>query len=257
MKLSILIILATFGLVSALWAEDTAVISLTTNEQAEIKQSLSAFERGEIGLDEASGLPNSCDKVVSYYVLHTNDVSVKMKLPISRSFAMSEQYSEAAKLAQEYINVYSNDWHGWRVLGGANMAMQLYDQAVSAYTNAVRLGDEEDYAALGAAAWAADRLDVLQDTVVPRLLVSKDDTARFSKEKRLEMRMILAGYSLRVDKQDIFTEALDGVDFQDVLHRDDLKQLVIVGCERFKGKDIDNIRRKLEAASKSEAKPLQ
>jgi len=256
-KLLILTILTTLGFASSLWAQGTAVTSLTTNEQAEVEQRLSAFERGNIGLDEASGLPNSCDKVAGYYLLHTNDVSVKMKLPICRSFAMVGKYPEAAKLAQEYVNVYSNDWHGWRVLGGANFAMHLYDQSVSAYTNAARLGDEEIYAVLGAAALAGDRLDILQDTVVPHLLVSKDDTARFSKKKRLEMRMILAGYSLRADKQDVFIKALDGIDYQDVLKSETVKQLVIEGCERFKGNDVDKIRQQLDAASNSETKPPQ
>lgn len=132
--------------------------------------------------------------------------------------------------------------------------MHLFDQAVSAYTNAARLGDEDIYAALGAAALAADRLDILQDTVVPRLFDLKEDAARFSLKKRLEMRMILAGYSLRADKQDIFIKALDGVDFQDVLNRDDLKQLVTAGCERFKGEDIDKIRQKLGIASENDSK---
>jgi tetratricopeptide (TPR) repeat protein len=254
MRFLILQLVAIFGLASVLLADGAITVSLTTKEQAEVKQKLEAFVTGKIGLDEASGLPDSCDKVVGYYVLHTNDVSVKMKLPICRSFAMLGKYPEAAKLAQEYVNVYSNDWHGWRVLGGANMAMQLYDQAVSAYTNAARLGDEDIYATLGAAAWAADRLDILQNTVVPRLLVSKEDVARFSAKKRLEMRMILAGYALRVDNQDIFIKAFDGADFQEVLNRDDLKQLVTAGCERFKGEDIDKIRQKFGITKENNSK---
>ena len=257
MKLLILTILATLGFAFGMWAEGTAVTSLSTNEQAEVEQSLNAFEKGEIGLNEASGLPNNCDKIVAYYFLHTNDVSVKMKLPISRSFAIMGNYPEALKLAQEYVNVYSNDWHGWRVLGGANFEMHLYDQSISAYTNAARLGDEEIYTELGGAAWAADRVDILRDIVVPHLLISKDDVTRFSKQKRLEMRMILAGYSLRTDRQDIFIKALDGVDYQDVLNNESVKQLVKVGCERFKGKDIDKIRQQLDAASNSETKPPQ
>ena len=211
-KFFFLQLVAIFGLAGFLLADDATAISLTSDQVADVRHKLEAFEKGKVGLDEASGLPDSCDKVVGYYVLHTNDVSVKMKLPISRSFAMMGKYPEAAKLAQEYVNVYSNDWHGWRVLGGANMTMHLYDQAVSAYTNAARLGDDEIYAVLGAAALAADRLDILQDIVVPRLLDLKED-ARFSLKKRLEMRVILAGYSLRADKQDIFIKALDDVKF--------------------------------------------
>ncbi len=233
------------------YADGSETNAITAKDVLEIKHKLDSFEKGTIGLDEATGVPDKCDKVVDYFLLHSNEVSVKMKLPISRSFAILGKYPEAARLAQEYINVYSNDWHGWRVLGGAKGEMHLYDQAVSAYTNAARLGDEENYPAFGLAAWAADRLDILRDMVVPHLFVLREDKTRFPKDKRLDMTIILVGYSLRADKQDVFVKALKDVDAKDILSRKDLKQMVTIGCTRFKGADIDKIRQELKAAEAS------
>lgn len=234
-------------------ASDLESKTITEREATDVRQKLQEFEKGNISLDEASGIsmPDGGSKIVVYYLLHTNDVSIKMKLPISRCFAMQGDYTEAAKLAQEYINVYSNDWHGWKVVAAAKLMMQSYGEAVSAYTNAIRLGDEEDYVGLGGAAWAADRLDILRDMVVPRLLIFKDDSKRFSERQRLDMRKILIVYSLRSDKRDIFIKALDGVKVEDILSRSDLKNVVASGCERFKAKETEKICRSLAAAAES------
>lgn len=222
--------------------------SITDKESTEVRRALESFDKGTLSLDKAA--PNSpewCRKEIAYYFSHTNDVSAKMKLPISRCFVALDNYPEAAKLAAEYVNVYSNDWRGWSMLGGCKFAMQSYNEAVAAMTNAVRLGDEKNYTGLGMAALKADRMDVLKEIVVPHLLILKRSKPTQGIDP-LDVAMVLALYSVKADEQDIFTKALDGVSANQIISRADLKQLVVAGCEKFKGKDIDEIRQELEAA---------
>ncbi|HSY74446.1 MAG TPA: hypothetical protein VK810_03165, partial [Dongiaceae bacterium] len=141
-----------FGLATAASADDLQNFLITTNQAAEIKQKLEAFEKGDINLDETAPSMGGCQKLIDYYSLHTNDVSIKMKLPICRCFAALDKYPEAERLATEYLDVYSNDWRGWKILGVAYLKMANYSAAVEALTNSARLGDGNSYTPLAFAA---------------------------------------------------------------------------------------------------------
>jgi tetratricopeptide (TPR) repeat protein len=249
MKSIILQLVIIFGLTVPLLGDDLASTTLTTNEENDVRQKLEAFEKGSIDLDETSGTSSmdGCQEIIDYYLLHTNDVSIKMKLPISRCFAALDKYPEAATLATEYVQVYSNDWRGWKILGGADFQMGNYNAAIGSLTNSARLGDNDSYAALGLAALRTERLDVFQE-IIPHLFALKRSKPT-NRINPLDTIMLLVGYSLKVNQQDLFIKALDGVSANQILSRDDLKQLVETGCERFKGKDIDKIRQELESAA--------
>jgi hypothetical protein len=234
--------------VGVLRAADISFL-LTAEDAADVKQKLMLFEKDQITLTNLTDSPDGCLKIMTYFLTHTNEVTTKMKLPISRSFANWSKYPEAAKLAQEYLNVYSNDWRGWRVLGGTKVLMKSYDEAIVALTNAIRLGDDENYIALGGAALAVERMDVFESMVAPHLLVMLDDTKRYTEEKRFEMRGVLLAYALNVKKQGIFVKAADGFDAKDILANEGLRDQIAYGCEMFKGKDIDKIRQKLETGT--------
>ena len=113
--------------------------------------------------------------------MHTNEVTTKMKLPIAKSYAVWARDLQSAELAQDYVDTYSNDWRGWRVLGGSKLMMKSYSEAVDALTKAARLGDDGNYSGLGAAALMADRLDVFRSIALPHLLVIINDTKGFQK----------------------------------------------------------------------------
>jgi hypothetical protein len=245
MKIVILTYIVITCFAPALWADNTADLSLTPNEKTEIGQKLEAYENGKLTLDDLTTNADLAQKVMAYYLSHTNDVTSKMKLPISRCFAGARRYSDAARLATEYVDIYSNDWRGWRIVGGSDFEIGSFNAAIGAYTNAVRLGDDGSYATLGLAALRMERLDIFR-TIIPRLFILKQ-SKRTGEVNPLDMVMLLAGYSLRVNQQDLFIKALDGVDAKRILSRDDLKQLVETGCERFKGKEIDKIRAEMEA----------
>jgi hypothetical protein len=65
-----------------------------------------------------------------------------------RCFAINKEFPRAAKLAEEYVSICSNDLRAWRILGGTHFATQSWAKAVWAYTNAVMLGGEDCYAPL-------------------------------------------------------------------------------------------------------------
>ncbi len=257
MKLLILTIFAALGFACVLCADETAEISLTTNEQTAVRQQLQAFDRGEITLEETTepGGESGCQKLVAYHLMHTNDVTTKMKLPISRRYGAMGKYQDAVRLAQEYVGVYSNDWHGWRILGSANLFMNNFNAALHAYTNAVRLGDDLSYAALGLAALKTDRLDIVSN-MVPRLVALKTSKLT-SRNQSLQLATDLVIYSLRTNQKDLFMKAVEGFDPKEILAHDDVAFLVKQGCEQFKGGETDRLCQKLETAGKSGVKPPQ
>jgi len=252
MKRTGLLSLAIFGLIPGLSGGDFTAVPLNSNDVVEVSQKLNQYENGKITLDDLTqnGKTEPDQKLVSYYLSHPNSVTVKMKLPISRCFAAADDYQDAAKLAADYILVYSNDWHGWKILGGANLGMGNYSAAVAALTNSARLGDDGSYAPLAFAALKSDQLDVVHN-ILPQLFALKH--SKSSGVVRLDIVGVLVIYSLKTDGQDIFVKALDGVSGKQIVSRDDLHQLVMTGCNRFKGEDINKIRQEVEAAAANDS----
>jgi hypothetical protein len=244
------IIAFVLGLASSLWADDFTAAPLTSDDVARIKQELANFEKGTVSLTEVTekGGEQGAHELISYYLSHINDVTVKEKLPISRCFAGFGQYPEAARLANDYVQAYPNDWHGWKILGGANLIMSNYNSAISPLAKATRLGDDGSYAPLAFAALKIDRLDVVSN-ILSQLFALKE--VKSSEVVHLDVVAALIIYSLKTDQQDTFVKALVGVSGKEIMSRDDLPDLVSAGCNRFKGKDIDKIRHELEAAGDS------
>jgi len=223
---------------------------LTADDVNTVSNTLSAFEGGGISLDEITVNRDEewGRKLLTYYVVHTNAITTKMKLPISRCFAGFGKYPEAAALAQDYVNVYSNDWHGWRILAGADFFMKEFNGALIAYTNAVLFGDDNSYPALGLTALKVDRLDVISNTL-PRLLALKSSKAT-NRNQALQLATVMIAYSLRTNQKDVFIKAVEGFDPKDILTHDDVAFLVKQGCNEFKGKDIDSIQQALGTATR-------
>jgi hypothetical protein len=222
---------------------------LSETESQEVREKLGAFDMGNITLDSLTTNTDGAMKLIEYYLSPTNGVTTKMKLPISKSFAIWGQYPQAAELAQDYVKVYSNDWRGWRVLGGSEVMMKNYDVATKALLKAEQFGDEKNDLALGIAALAVNRLDILEKVVVPHLLVQIYDGAKFPEKQRIQMRGCLIAYALKTDKEDIFIKAVVGVDLSKISEWSELKDQIALGCRVFKGPDIDTIRQELNAAT--------
>jgi hypothetical protein len=245
------------GLATVAFADDLENFSSNTNQAIELNQKtaddevrtqLDLFESGKITLDEiTTGRDEEWGrKLIAYYLAHTASVTTKKKLPVSRCLAGFGKYPEALQLAENYVTVYSNDWQAWRIIGGANVFMTNWSSAMSAYTNAVLLGDSNSWASLGFAALKSDHLDVFRD-FVPRLFLLENSQT----DKDLQAAGVLVIYSLRTEQKDIFVKAVEGVNPKDILAHDDVTFLVKQGCEQFKGKDIDKIRQEMESATSS------
>ena len=230
-------------------AQEIVPHHLNEQETLEVKQKLEAFDQGNVALDGITENSESDMKLIEYYLSSTNNVTTRMKLPISKSFAIWSQYPRVAQLAQDYVNVYSNDWRGWSILAGSKIMLKSYYEAIAAYTNAIRLGDEKNCLGLGIAALAVDRIDILEKIVVPRLLVQMNETDEFPEKKRNQMRGCIIGYAFKSDKKGIFIRVVTGVDFSKIYQWPELENLITLGCKKFKGPDIDKIRQELESAN--------
>jgi tetratricopeptide (TPR) repeat protein len=222
-------------------------IPLTTNEQAEVRQKLDAFENGNISVDDLTKDKEKCDELIKYYLSHTNKFSIKAKLPISRCYALKGVYPDAARFAQEYVNVYSNDWRGWKILGGSSFFMKSFDKSVQAYSNAVRLGDENSYEPLALAAIKGDRMYIIGG-IIPELMSLKS-AKQTPEDNRVHLISILLFYSVKTNQKDVFIKTLEGVDMRTILQDNDVRLDVTSGCQLFKGKDIDNIRQESAVAT--------
>jgi len=221
-------------------------IPLTTNEEAEARQKLDAFEKGNVSLDDLTKNREKCDELIKYYLSHTNEISIKARLPISRCYALKGVYADAARLAQEYVNVYSNDWRGWKILGGSSFLMQSYDKSVQAYSNAVRLGDENSYEPLALAAIKGDRMYIIRG-IIPELMNLKS-AKQTPEDNRVHLISILLFYSVKTNQKDVFIKTLEGADMRTILQDNDVRLDVTSGCQLFNGKDIDSIRQESAAA---------
>jgi tetratricopeptide (TPR) repeat protein len=232
--------------------------SAETNNAA-IKEKLKAFDEAfddgsadwEDVLSDAS--PMWLKAVTDYYLQHSNSITLKMKLPISRCFALSADFPKALELATEYADVYSNDWRAWRIITGSRLAMNSYEEALTAAEREVELGDDHNYAGFGVAALALNRFDILQTNVIPHILAIKD-MERFDREERLSMRIILVSYAIEADKREIFEKALEGITVEDILSKRGFSNLVVHACDTFEADRTNAICLELSGATPSHPK---
>jgi len=256
-RLLTLTIFAIFNLANVLLAVDWQYFSITTNQAAEVKQTLDAFEKGQLtlqDLNEQAGT-EGCRQLVGYYLLHTNEISVKAKLPIGRSFAGFNLFPEATNLGAQYVTVFSNDWHGWKLLGTAYNSLNLSNESIHAYAIAVKLGDGDSYVSLAKVALKYNRPDLVQE-ILPQLFSLKNNPQTPQKNK-LNLITILTFYSVQARQKDVFIKTLKGEDMKQILQNWMVKNNVRAGCKVFKGEDIDKLRQAVEAAGQAEAKPPQ
>src|SRR6267142_4458286 len=200
------LILAAFSVLLTASAQNPGAV-VSAGADIEVKQKLRDFEQGKLSLEaltEKSG-EEFDRRLITFYCEHTNEVSVKALLPISRCYAFFNDFNQAAQLAERYVQVYSNDWHGWRIIGAANAALTNFDKALCGYTNAVRLGDNRSCVQLGVCAWKLDRLDIMKE-ILPCVFAAKDNPR--SEKYKTDALFVLLVYSTNTDREDVFVKAL-------------------------------------------------
>ena len=195
---------------------------------------LKEFELGWISLDELVERDGAAgrQRILDYFETHSVSTSLPMKLAVSHCYALAGRHSEAAALAEQYVGVYSNDYRGWRILGRANLQLNLVDQGFWGYTNAVIRGGAPDACAeLGAAALKHDRLDLARG-VVPQLLAQRYDGS-LSMDHRAQVLAILADYAVRSGESNTFLAAVTNLPDAEFETRPEAAHAVLRACEEF------------------------
>jgi len=165
-----------------------------------------------------------------------------------------DDFNQAAQLAERYVQVYSNDWHGWRIIGAANFALTNLDKALSAFTNAVHLGDNQSCVQLGLCAWKLERLDVMTE-ILPCVFAAKDN-AKSEKDKTDAVGTLVI-YASNAGREDVFVKALTDVHPSEIAAREDLTDIVLIACDRFKTKELLPFCEKVRALSKNSTERKQ
>ncbi|HVU26196.1 MAG TPA: hypothetical protein VHG71_00400 [Verrucomicrobiae bacterium] len=233
------------GLATSVLADDLQNSLSSTNQIVTAKQKLDLFENGKITLEDLTTNKENCDELADYYLLHKNEISTKSKLVIGRCYALEGAYPDAIRLTQEYVNIYSNDFRGWRVLGGSYALMNSFDKSIQAYKNAIQLGDTNSYESLALAAMQGNRMDIMGE-IASQLMALKNSSLT-SKQDRINLITILLFYSAKTYQKDLFIKTLEGENMKEILQDNKVKQDVISGCGLFKGADIDKIRQEMES----------
>jgi hypothetical protein len=258
MKLLILKFIFILCIASFPYAGYSESFLISTTEAAQIKAKLDAYDKGTLSSKELYespfGMTDPCRGYIGYYLLHTNEMSVKIKLVISRCYIEFYMFPEAAKLAEQYVNVYSNDIDGLEILGYSYGALiyggsNYVSNAIQVYSRAVKLGDKDSYEPLAGLALKADRLDIIE-AIIPQLMALKQ-AKKTSEYNKINLTTTLLIYSIKANRKDIFIKTLEGVDMKKILQDDDIKLDVTSGCKYFEGADIDKIREEMESTTSS------
>ncbi len=209
-------------------------------QTSDVKSRLNDFDQGKLSLEEITGIEKWGKEwpvqLLAYYESHKKEVTPKMKIAISRCYAGFKRFSESAELAQQYVNVYSNDARGWDILAGARIAGGSLNEGFVAGTNALRLGREANMAGIAITALKLEQFEVFEKNMLPRMLVIKDagNAVNFTEEDRLEIVNVLVNYSLMRDKKEIFIRALENLTLTPAItNYSDLVENIQAGCNAF------------------------
>lgn len=220
---------------------------LSDKELNQTKQRLQAYERGLLTFEEISGAQNITNlpvitNIVFFYQNHSNEVTLKMLLPVSRCYMIMGKSSEAGALATKYLNVFSNDCRAWDILYASKAYEGSYDKAFEIGTNALALGCEKNLITLGMIALQTGHSDTVEK-LVPRLLALKNKEA--DPPTKREMLSLLTCYSVITTNKQLFISALQGEKAKDLRPNRDLQSWVKKGCELFKAKETEQICKEL------------
>ena len=214
---------------------------LSEKETLEVKSSLEGYEKGTRTFEEVTKgeWPKTTINLIKYYQVHSNEVTLKMLLPVSRCYGMASKGIEAAALAQSYLNVYSNDSRGWDVLAAAKLITGSKTEALETMKKSVSLGSNKNLSGLGILAYDAGRKDIIESLVIPRALAVKK-SARDVTTKQ-EILRFLVYYSLETKNKRLFVDTLQGMGVAEIAVDEEMKGLVLQGCELFKAEETQKL----------------
>ncbi len=202
-----------------------AATSLTASKSNAVEQALKAFDAGSATLDELTVAirPEFRHELVEYYQQHSNRVTTRMLLPISRAMAMTGDTTRAADLARSYVQTYSNDWRGWRIIGGASIYAKDFSSALLAYSNALNFGDSKSFVPYSASALELNRPELVSPYVTNLLTAEKLETeSRF----RTDALLCLVAYAYKTQNTNVLSTSLRGLPPSEIAKRPDICQML-------------------------------
>lgn len=221
-----------------------------TGEDIELVQSrIRENEAGRIDLysmaDEAFGT-----KFIAYCENTTNRIPTKAKLALSRCIGRAGRLSEAIKLAEEYVQVYSNDWRGWRIIGVAAYNGHDFAKALAPLEKGVKLGGvegEELHLPLADCAYKMGRMDIL-DTLVPSLIKLRQ-SAEIPEAEKQQITLLLVLHSFDKNDPGLFVKGLEGITMDQILADNSLRVSLLMGWNLFHPKKVAPLWKAYQAAA--------
>ena len=240
MKSHLVTFVAVFSFLGVSMGVETEYFSISPDDAVRVQRQFKLYEEGLLNLNDLC-VSNSAEggrKIAGYYLTYTNVLPVKAELPVGMWLAEFGMRAEAARLAEDYVGAYPNDSYGWRSLGKSLMHM---DNAASfrAFRRAADLGDRNAYELLLLEAGLSGRFEAIQDLIPDILKVQHEKD--ISQDYRQELTMGLLLYSEATKREEVFTQALRGVDLSLVVVRKDIVKVAMGGFRQFKGEEAEKL----------------
>jgi hypothetical protein len=212
---------------------------LSKGEIESVRQALLDDETGKAELYSVVDA-NLCGCLVAYYLAETNRVPDRARLALARCFGRAGNLTYAAKLAQEYVRAFPDDWRGWKILGLSCYKGMSYAEGYSALAKAINLGTTnavEGYPSLAACGMMSGHAaDVANLT--PKLLALHADT-RADPVARGDALAQLIYYAVAAGQRDLFVKALKEVNPEQLLARPTARTLFFIGHGFFQAKEVE------------------
>ncbi len=155
----------------------------------------------------------------------------------------------AIRIAEEYVKVYTNSVKGWQFLGSCYAKLGERPKAIAAYEKAVEFGADNSIPILAGLLLSAGQLDRVEP-LVPKLFALKSSEDHF-KEGRLEAVCTLTIYAVKTRNEALFLKALEGVNVDEFLAREDMERLIDKACNIFDPTKFEDFCRRVLAQPKT------
>lgn len=205
-------------------------VGLAATEAESISNVISKYAQHTDDLRKLSSADQSPlrRRIIAYYEASTNQLPAKHKFVVAWCMGQENDFTNATKLLEEYVRVYTNSTIGWIMLGTASVMIDNNERGIEAYEKAVALGDEKSLSALAGVALQINRLDIVKK-YVPDLLRLKDEKGPPDFIKQ-EVIGFLVVYASRTDNQELYLQALDKVKIDQLVSRTDVLVEVDKAC---------------------------
>jgi tetratricopeptide (TPR) repeat protein len=245
---TILVLLFAFGCASK---NSLPNKSETQPGHADIHALLADFVNGdkpyaELFLEENTQL---CKDILRYYSQGRNQLTLDEQLVVACCFVRAGDLHSSIRIAEEYVKTYTNSANGWQVLGNCYARLGERPKAIAAHEKAVEFGADNSLPILAGLLLSAGQLDRIEP-LVPGLLALKS-SEDYKEERKLEAVCMLTIYAVKTRNEALFLKALEGVNVDDFLAREDMDRVIGAACNIFDTTKFEDFCRRVSAQPKT------